>query len=98
MESLAVSDVIEHKSQGADRYLFDTKVGNQSGGTGQTFNWDVLIKERNYMLAGGLNNDNIQDALATQAIGLDLNSGIETSPGKKCHQQINSVFSKIKES
>jgi indole-3-glycerol phosphate synthase/phosphoribosylanthranilate isomerase len=97
-KAVAVSDVIEHKSQGADRYLFDTKVGNQSGGTGQTFNWDVLINERNYMLAGGLNNDNILDALATQAIGLDLNSGIETSPGKKCHQQINSVFSKIKES
>ena len=95
---MAVSHVMEHKVQGADRYLFDTKVGNQSGGTGQTFDWEKLLGERNYMLAGGLNSSNIHDAINTQAIGLDLNSGIETSPGKKCHQQIKTVFSKIKES
>ena len=97
-KAIGVSDVIEHKVNGADRYLFDTKVGSQSGGTGQVFDWQTIAGERDFMLAGGLNSDNISDALNTHAIGLDLNSGIETSPGKKCHQQINTVFSKIKES
>lgn len=97
-KAVGVSDVIEHKTQGADRYLFDTKVGTQSGGTGKTFDWRILINERNFMLAGGLNNNNIDEALTTYAVGLDFNSGVEISPGIKCHQQISTIFSKIKES
>ena len=51
-------------------------------------------------LAGGLNGDNVNAALeyltAQDLFGLDLNSGVEVSPGIKCREKLNSVFAKIR--
>lgn len=70
-------------------FVLDTYVKDQEGGTGQVFDWN-LIQELNiakpYILAGGLNPDNIASALATVApFAVDVNSGIEESPGVKDH-------------
>ena len=48
----------------ADRLLLDTKVGSQSGGTGQAFDWTLLagLDKSKLMLAGGLNPDNALEA------------------------------------
>ncbi len=96
-KAVSVTDVIGAKVTGADRYLFDAKVGDQVGGTGHSFDWQLLNNESNFMLAGGLDQDNIEQALSVGALGLDLNSGVELSPGKKCHTKINHVFAKIRE-
>jgi indole-3-glycerol phosphate synthase/phosphoribosylanthranilate isomerase len=48
------------------------------------------------MLAGGLNAENVLDAAYTGAQGLDLNSGVELSPGKKCSQKIADAFKNIR--
>lgn len=96
-KAVGVSNQVGEKVQGADRYLFDTKLSNQAGGTGQQFDWALVADEQNYMLAGGLNPNNIADALTQGAIGLDLNSGVESSPGKKCNDKLVSVFTTIKE-
>jgi len=76
----------------------------KSPGSGKPFDWQVLSTSEQDLsasfLAGGLNNDNIQLALKqlTQLdlFGLDLNSGVETSPGIKCSEKLSQVFAQIR--
>ncbi|MOA58371.1 Tryptophan biosynthesis protein TrpCF [compost metagenome] len=45
------------------------------------------------MLSGGLNKDNVAEALAeTKASGLDLSSGVESAPGVKDLSMIDAFF------
>ncbi|MDO6580020.1 bifunctional indole-3-glycerol-phosphate synthase TrpC/phosphoribosylanthranilate isomerase TrpF [Photobacterium sp. 2_MG-2023] len=83
----------------ADRHLLDTQVGNQSGGTGQQFDWSLLDnceEKSRIMLAGGLNPGNAKDAASKGCRGLDFNSGVESEPGKKDRQKLLSVFKAVK--
>lgn len=76
----------------------------KSPGSGETFDWRVLADSEqdlsNSLLAGGLNNDNINVALIQLAnldlFGLDLNSGVETSLGIKSSEKLNQVFAQIR--
>lgn len=76
----------------------------KSPGSGQTFNWNILASSEQDLsqcfLAGGLNNENIQLALKqlTQLdlFGLDINSGVETSPGIKSSEKLAQVFTQIR--
>lgn len=52
-------------------------------GSGQTFDWasfeTTQLKSKRWMLAGGLNPDNVAQAIATlQPWGVDVSSGVET--------------------
>lgn len=78
---------------GVDRYVFD----NGHGGSGQSFDWQLLADQPldDIILAGGLNADNIASALALGCAGVDLNSGVETSPGIKDKQKLITVFNAI---
>lgn len=55
------------------------------GGTGSTFDWGWLEGlERPFVLAGGLNPDNIEAAIAqVEPWGVDASSGLESAPGIK---------------
>jgi len=71
-----------------DNFLLDTHVTGQPGGTGQVFDWKlaaVAIKEHpGVILAGGLNPDNICQAITVAApFGVDVSSSLESNPGKK---------------
>ena len=76
----------------------------KSPGSGQSFDWNVLAASEQDLstcfLAGGLNNNNIQLALKqlTQLdlFGLDLNSGVESSPGIKSSEKLSQVFAQIR--
>ena len=76
----------------------------KSPGSGQKFNWQVLTNSqqdlKSVLLAGGLNNDNIKSALAqlsdSDLFGLDLNSGVETSPGVKSVEKLKQAFAQIR--
>ncbi len=79
----------------ADTILFDAYDPNQFGGTGKTANWAEFVSLREkytrpqWILAGGLNPDNIGDAIrATGANFVDVNSGIEAAPGIKDHAKL----------
>jgi phosphoribosylanthranilate isomerase len=69
--------------------LLDAYEKNAPGGTGKLFDWDVAIKtaqseEIKLVLAGGLNPDNVQEAvICVGPFGVDVSSGVESSPGKK---------------
>jgi phosphoribosylanthranilate isomerase len=56
------------------------------GGNGHAFDWGLLDGERRpaFMLAGGLNPENVADAIRlTGAPVVDVSSGVETAPGVK---------------
>lgn len=68
-------------------FLFDAAHTGQYGGTGRTTDWDVArqasLKHR-IILAGGLKVENVAAAVRiVRPYGIDVASGVETSPGKK---------------
>ncbi|PKQ79298.1 indole-3-glycerol phosphate synthase [Aeromonas sobria] len=82
----------------ADRLLLDTKVGSQSGGTGQAFDWTMLatLDKSKLMLAGGLNPDNALQAAQVGCLGLDFNSGVESAPGQKDGHKLAAAFAALR--
>ena len=75
-------------------YLFDSL----EGGSGKSFNWSILSNYNlsNVILAGGLNPNNCVLASKLGCAGLDFNSGIENSFGKKDPKKIASVFQSLR--
>ncbi|BFU59865.1 MULTISPECIES: bifunctional indole-3-glycerol-phosphate synthase TrpC/phosphoribosylanthranilate isomerase TrpF [Rodentibacter] len=79
------------------RYIFDSQTANQQGGTGKTFDWSLIPENLKHkiLLAGGISPENSEQAMQQNCLGLDLNSGVETSPGIKDETKVRSVFEKI---
>lgn len=75
-------------------YIFD----NLEGGSGKNFNWSILSNHNlsNVILAGGLNPNNCVLASKLGCAGLDFNSGIEDSFGKKDPKKITSIFHRLR--
>jgi phosphoribosylanthranilate isomerase len=74
----------------ADRLIFDARAprdATRPGGLGKPFDWRLLknLDPRvPFMLSGGLNRDNVAEAIAiTGAPGVDVSSGVERAPGEK---------------
>jgi phosphoribosylanthranilate isomerase len=87
----------------ADRFLLDAKppAGSElPGGNGVPFDWRLLAgldADVNYMLSGGLNTQNIGEALRlTNPPGIDISSGVESAPGLKDAVLIESFFRAVK--
>ncbi|TGK04103.1 phosphoribosylanthranilate isomerase [Leptospira langatensis] len=70
------------------------------GGTGERFPWEYVSEvKRPYLLAGGLNPENVSEALAqTGAYGVDVASGVESSPGVKDPNLIRKFIQNAKRS
>jgi len=82
-----------------DGFLLDTFSKDHYGGTGETFDWSLLNKKSNtpIILSGGLNPENILDAIsAVNPSAVDINSGVESSPGLKDHSKIEQLFNQLK--
>lgn len=78
------------------KVLLDCKVGEQSGGTGQAFNWQLLDEvsdKSNLILAGGISPVNAKQAIAAGVDMIDVNSGVEDAPGQKSADKITQLFS-----
>jgi phosphoribosylanthranilate isomerase len=74
----------------ADRLLFDAKAPRDAlhpGGNGIAFDWRLLAAldpRKPWLLSGGLDQDNVAEAIAvTGARGVDVSSGVESAPGMK---------------
>lgn len=78
----------------ADAYLFDTYQEDIQGGTGKTFNWELLRAKkfnRPMILSGGLNPSNVKDALNLERLfAVDVSSGVEKEPGIKDEELVKS--------
>lgn len=77
-------------AQVADALLLDAYKVGQAGGTGETFDWELAIKVKQFnapiYLAGGLKPDNVVGAIQTvEPVGVDTASGVEKDghPRKK---------------
>lgn len=83
-----------------DFYLFDTK-GQQYGGNGTTFNWDVLKRyalPTPFFLSGGIDLEHAEQikALSLPALkGIDINSRFETGPAQKDVDKVAAFFTRL---
>ena len=68
------------------------------GGTGESFDWSWIreTSAKKIFLAGGINPDTIQEALAVGTYGIDLCSGVEKEPGIKDENKMRELFDRIK--
>ncbi|MCF2949949.1 bifunctional indole-3-glycerol-phosphate synthase TrpC/phosphoribosylanthranilate isomerase TrpF [Paraglaciecola aquimarina] len=83
-----------------DYFLLDCQVGSESGGTGQSFSWqllDQLSDKSKLVLAGGITPSNVKQAAQQGCAMLDLNSGVESAPGIKDQQKINQSFELLRQ-
>jgi len=81
-------------------FLLDTKT-ESFGGSGKSFNWNLILnyKEKigNFILSGGLNKDNIVDAIKLlNPYAVDISSGVEKSAGKKDKRKVEEFISIVK--
>ena len=83
----------------ADRLLFDARPPREAtrpGGLGKTFDWHLLENIGPgvpFMLSGGLDADNVADALRiTRAPGIDVSSGVERASGEKDPDKIRAFI------
>ncbi len=81
-----------------EAFLLDTFAPRRHGGTGKTFDWSIAraLSDQGLrvLLAGGLNPDNVARAIAEAAPwGVDVSSGVESSPGTKDHSKLQRFIS-----
>ena len=80
-------------------FLFDTYKKGLPGGTGDSFDWELVSKlkiETPIILSGGLTPENIMRGIeVVNPSAVDVNSGVENCPGEKDAIKLERLFSKI---
>ncbi|MGE9292425.1 MAG: phosphoribosylanthranilate isomerase [Puniceicoccales bacterium] len=86
----------------ADTVVIDSYHAQDYGGTGKTGNWlgfaELMQRypDTRFVLAGGLNPENIREAIRISGARMvDVNSGVEESPGIKDHAKLRAFFSAL---
>lgn len=92
--------IAEKYSKIVDWIIFDKKDVIIHGGTGESFDWNILSKidiNINYIISGGLTHRNVLGALnKTKAKGVDVSSGVETLSGEKSEDLIEKFCNSVK--
>lgn len=90
---------------GVDQYevsalLLDAWCDEAYGGSGKQFDWQLakrLTAKQPLILAGGLNPENIVDAVRqVNPYAVDVSSGVEAKPGKKDHQKVAEFICRVR--
>ena len=76
---------------GCDYVLYD----NIEPGSGETFDWSTMDTTKPFFIAGGINKDNILDALALKPYAVDVSSGVETD-GFKDPKKIEEIIRMVR--
>ncbi|OGX28320.1 MAG: hypothetical protein A2705_01290 [Omnitrophica WOR_2 bacterium RIFCSPHIGHO2_01_FULL_52_10] len=104
VKAFRVKDTFDFKSilqYKVDAYLFDTFQEETAsfGGTGKTFNWELLKNykfDKPVILSGGLNPENVRQAIeAVRPYAVDVASGVEKSPGIKDYRLVQAFFTAL---
>ncbi len=80
------------------KMLLDTYLSKVEGGSGKTFNWNILqnFDPNDIIVAGGITPENIRALLSKyRPFGVDLSSGVELYPGKKDPEKLHRFFKHI---
>ena len=109
IKALPVADADDLKATNAyaplaDMLLFDAKApkgADRAGGHGVAFDW-TLLQGRSFgkpwMLAGGLNPENVARAIALSGAALvDVSSGVESAPGVKSAERISQFIAALRQ-
>ena len=86
--------------------ILDNQIGENKGGTGEIFDWNILnddkilsgnLKQKEYLIAGGLSLDNIDSLLLTyNPLGVDVSSGLEQSIGHKNYDLMRNFVNHVR--
>jgi phosphoribosylanthranilate isomerase len=84
-----------------DAWLLDACSAKGLGGTGETFNWDLAVRAREFgrpiFLAGGLTPANVAEAVRhVRPFGVDVSSGVESAPGRKDPEKVRAFVAAAK--
>lgn len=78
--------------------LLDSKTPGY-GGSGKGFDWQVALNAKRYgpvILAGGLNSDNVSEAITTvEPLAVDVCSGVESEPGRKDFKKMQAFMNAV---
>ena len=84
----------------ASAILLENHVPGTYGGTGESFDWNILDNSaelaNNIVLSGGINSENVHNAITTNSRCIDLNSGVESEKGVKDIKLIKNILNIIK--
>ncbi len=98
---LGTRDDVAAARRFSTRLLVDAKVAGALGGTGQKADWSLaaeLAAEREVILAGGLDAENVADAIrAVAPFGVDVASGVERAPGVKDAEKVRRFVARARE-
>jgi phosphoribosylanthranilate isomerase len=93
------ADVLALERFHTDLHLLDAHQPGRYGGTGETFDWDLVRRRRTdipLVLSGGLNPDNVADAIeATHPYAVDTASGTEARPGVKDPEKLRAFAAAV---
>jgi phosphoribosylanthranilate isomerase len=83
---------------GAAGLLLDSHSKGERGGSGRVFDWSLSVPEsKSIWLAGGLNADNVGQAIRTvKPFAVDVSSGVEIRPGIKDAGMIKAFFKAVR--
>jgi phosphoribosylanthranilate isomerase len=88
------------RSYGNGMFLLDSGSGAKFGGTGKTFDWNQAYGANAFgwvIVAGGLNPDNVQEAVSRlHPFAVDVSSGVESSPGKKDYEKMRRFIETVR--
>ena len=91
------ADIEKAQKYYTDAVLFDAFDSKDYGGTGKSFDWEMMDQiNKRVFLAGGITPQNAVPAIETGVYGIDICSGIEKEPGKKDHEKMKLLFENIK--
>jgi len=81
-------------------YLLDSYREDLRGGTGETFDWHLAVVAKTFgkiILAGGLNPDNVAEAVKlVQPYGVDVAGGVEREKGCKDHAKLKKFITEVR--
>lgn len=77
----------------------DTWAPDSYGGTGNTFDWNLVARVSHpVVLSGGLNADNVVEAITrVKPYGVDTSSGVESEPGRKDHKKVHEFIEAVRQ-
>lgn len=95
------SDLLEKLGsyENCSGFLLDSHATGAAGGTGQTFDWDIIPTQLRdqIILAGGINPDNVAECITqVKPYAVDVSSGVESAPGKKDQGKMQQFIQEVK--
>lgn len=99
---MTAGDLLQYrvKFQSAQALLLDKLTADQYGGTGETFDWQIIPHEmrKHIVLSGGLNPVNVASAVrAIRPCAVDVSSGVEIVKGIKDHAKMAAFIQQARE-